>query len=210
MNELILIRHGEADHMVGELTGGWTDTRLTERGRRQAERTGERLARMLKSRPFQFYASTLLRAAETAEIIAKSLPVQPLYVDGLRELNNGVAAGRTKAEARDLELPQTHPPYDWVPYPGAESWRGMVERVWTFLDEIAEDPYETVLLVGHGNAGVAVVHWWLGRDEKGWTRISFDFEPCSITHLTVNRWGERTITRLNDNAHLEALDGAAP
>jgi phosphohistidine phosphatase SixA len=38
MQELILVRHAEAEHLVSDLTGGWTDSSLTNRGRRQAER----------------------------------------------------------------------------------------------------------------------------------------------------------------------------
>ena len=30
MNPLILIRHGHAEHLRGELTGGWTDTELND------------------------------------------------------------------------------------------------------------------------------------------------------------------------------------
>jgi len=40
MQELILVRHAEAEHLVSDLTGGWPDSSLTNRGRRQAERLG--------------------------------------------------------------------------------------------------------------------------------------------------------------------------
>ena len=40
-----MIRHGEAEHLVTDLIGGWTDTKLTERGRLQAEALGSRRAR---------------------------------------------------------------------------------------------------------------------------------------------------------------------
>jgi len=52
---------------------------------------------------------------------------------------------------------------------------------------------------------VAIVHWWLNLGEELWPRISFDFEPASITKLTVNRWGEKTISKLNDTSHLEGV-----
>lgn len=34
---IILVRHGEATHHTQHLTGGWTDSDLTEAGRRQLE-----------------------------------------------------------------------------------------------------------------------------------------------------------------------------
>lgn len=43
MDTLLLVRHGEAEHHVREITGGWTDTCLTERGREQASRLALRL-----------------------------------------------------------------------------------------------------------------------------------------------------------------------
>lgn len=207
MKELILVRHGEAEHLVGNRTGGWSDTNLTESGRRQARLTGPGVAALLAGRPYQFYTSDLARARQTAEGIAETLGVEPVVRAGLRELNNGAAANRTKEEALAMQLPLTHPPYDWVPYPGAESWRMMVERLFGFLNGIANEPHDTTLIVAHGNCGVAIVHWWLGLGEAGWTRVSFDFDPCSITQLVFNKFGEPTIRRLNDTRHLLCLDG---
>ncbi len=36
IKELILLRHGESEHLVRGLTGGWTDTPLTRRPARLA------------------------------------------------------------------------------------------------------------------------------------------------------------------------------
>ena len=41
---IILVRHGEATHHTQHLTGGWTDSDLTEAGRRQLEALAEKLA----------------------------------------------------------------------------------------------------------------------------------------------------------------------
>lgn len=205
MNELILVRHGHPDHMVTGRTGGWTNSHLTELGRRQAKATGPAVAAILKDRPFAFYSSDLARAAETAEILAESLPVAPELAFGLREHGNGAAANLTVEEAERIATPTDRPTVDWVPYPGAESWRQMTERVYGFLDAVADEA-ELFLLVSHGQAGVAVVHWWLGLGEEAWSKVSFEFDLCSITQLTENDWGERTIRRLNDTSHLGDLN----
>jgi broad specificity phosphatase PhoE len=84
MNELILVRHGESEYMVNGLTGGWTDTPLTELGRMQAEATGKRLATVMKE-PYAFYCSDLRRAAETAHIISAQLGKAPVLTADLRE-----------------------------------------------------------------------------------------------------------------------------
>ena len=41
---ILLIRHGEADHHVKELTGGWTDSALTVRGQQQFQQLADCLA----------------------------------------------------------------------------------------------------------------------------------------------------------------------
>src|SRR4051794_19332271 len=80
---LIAIRHGETEWNVERREIGQLDSRLTDRGIRQAEAIGRRLS----SLPIQhFYSSDLGRAIQSSEIISKYLPglqVQPNA--GLRE-----------------------------------------------------------------------------------------------------------------------------
>lgn len=46
---IILVRHGEATHHTQRLTGGWTDSQLTDKGRAQIKaaacKAGERFCR---------------------------------------------------------------------------------------------------------------------------------------------------------------------
>ena len=204
MHDLIIVRHGEATHLTDALTGGWTDSRLTERGKRQAKRTADRLAELLAGRPFRFYSSDLRRAVETARVIEQRLGVPPTFAGELRELNLGIVANMTIEEARRHERPITRPVLDWVPFPGAESWRQMWQRVCGFLDGVARDA-DTVLAITHGLIAGAIVHWWLDLGEAAWEKVDFALDPCAITHLTMNQWGQRTILKLNDTAHLSAL-----
>lgn len=203
MRKLILLRHGESEHHLKGLTGGWTDTPLTERGRKQAEQIGRNLVAFDENRRYVLFSSDLLRARQTTEIVAKYLNVRPIFSPELRELNNGEAKGRTAEDARRIKLPVTEPTVDWVPYPGAESWKTMSLRVIRFMDSIScHSSDESLIIISHGNAGVAIIHWWLGLGEEFWSRISFELDCGSITQLTENRWGERVVAKLNDTAHL--------
>ncbi len=209
MKELILVRHGEADHMVTDLTGGWSDTHLTDLGRRQAAATGDCLADLLGDKPFRFCSSDLARAVETADIIASSLCLRPSYISGLREINNGAAANLTMEEAAAISIPMTHPAIDWVPYPGAESWGAMSHRVESFLESIRSDQDALTILVLHGGSGNAAICWWLGL-EIGQHNITFELEACSISTFSINRFDrgeyrERSIVKLNDTTHLAPL-----
>ncbi|MHA2358199.1 MAG: histidine phosphatase family protein [Candidatus Heimdallarchaeaceae archaeon] len=91
MKELFLIRHGEAEHQKGEMTAGWTNTKLTALGKEQALKTGQRLKEILDDKKFQMYCSDLPRALETAEIIGKILNTPVISNSDLREMNTGAA-----------------------------------------------------------------------------------------------------------------------
>ncbi len=205
MKELIIVRHGQSEQHVGDVTGGWTDTAMTELGYRQAHLTAQRLATGTKERSLRILSSDLVRAAETARIIGEAFGINPTLHKELRELNNGDAAGATLAQAQKMSLPVSHPTIDWVPYPGAESWRMMTNRIFGFMEHVAPQIEQTALVVTHGNSGIAVVQWWLRLCEADRSGISFELDVCSITRLTINSWDERTIAKLNDTSHLEQL-----
>jgi len=205
-HHLILVRHGESDHLVNATAGGWSESPLTTRGKTQAKSTGQALAAKLRYDTVGFYASDLPRAQQTAEIIGSAINIAPVLCPALRELNNGVASNTPLAEAERLHLPVTEPLIDWVPYPEAESWGMMARRVMTWMEQLVRGVQsDTMLIVSHSHAMVAMVHWWLGLQEPYFSRVSYTFDCCSITELTMNRWGERTIARLNDTAHLQGV-----
>ncbi|SIN24418.1 histidine phosphatase family protein [Micromonospora cremea] len=73
---LYLARHGEQEDAAAESS----EAGLSERGRRQARLLGERL----RGRPFAaVHHGPLRRAAETAELVAASLPGVPVYATEL-------------------------------------------------------------------------------------------------------------------------------
>ena len=101
---IILVRHGEATHHTQHLTGGWTDSVLTEKGRAQLQAAAAMLARDFAGRKekLRILASDLKRAAESAQILAAALQMEANieYCPFLREKNNGIAAGMTEEEAK--------------------------------------------------------------------------------------------------------------
>jgi len=203
IKNLYLIRHGEAQHLVGEgLTGGWTDSNLTEKGRNQARLTGKRILDLLGRVDSQLYCSDFSRAIETAEIIGSYIDQNPLPVEELREQNNGNAANLSTEEARKIAYPMSEPLMDWIHYPNAESWRGLNSRVFEFMNGIEQESKETVIIVSHRRTILAIIHWWLEFSEDYIKKVSFDIEPCSLTYLRINKWREKTISRLNDTLHL--------
>lgn len=101
---IILVRHGEATHHTQRLTGGWTDSQLTDKGRAQIKAAAVKLARDFAGRncKLRILASDLQRASASAQIIAEELGFKGEieHCRFLREKNNGIAAGMTEEEAK--------------------------------------------------------------------------------------------------------------
>ena len=210
IKNLYIIRHGEAKHLVGDgLTGGWTDSDLTEKGRGQAHVTGKRMLDLLGSGDFELYSSDFSRAKETAEIIGSYFDKNPVPVKSLREQNNGNAANVSTEEARKMAFPMSEPVMDWVHYPNAESWRSFNGRVFECMNGIEQESKETVVIVSHRRTIISIIHWWLDFSEDYIKKVSFDIEPSSLTHLRINKWGEKTISKLNETMDITRQGGSS-
>lgn len=207
---VILVRHAQSEHHIRGLTGGWTDTPLTELGHRQAVRVAERLSRELAGVSLTLYASDLVRARETAEHIALRLAVEPLLDQRLREWNNGDSAGMTWEEANSRWPQPSRWTADLRHWPGSETWREFQVRAGAFLESLpAVDG--TTLVVTHGGTIEALVSAWLGFSADAMEGVGFRSDVTGITVLSEaagsNRY--RTLERTNDTSHINGLEGAA-
>jgi len=149
MTELLLVRHGETDWNRDRRFQGHADPPLNETGRAQAHA----LAAELAAEGIELvYTSDLVRARETAEIIAARFDTDVLPVRELREIDVGEWEGLTwpEIEARYPEGARSwrERGYGWE---SGESYEQLGERVVAALTQIAADhPEERVLVVGHG------------------------------------------------------------
>jgi probable phosphoglycerate mutase len=98
---LLFVRHGETDWNAEGRLQGHTDRPLNEYGRRQARELAERLAGDGIS---AVYASDLIRARETAEIVAARLGLEVVLDPDLREKNWGNWEGLTADERAHVEF----------------------------------------------------------------------------------------------------------
>ena len=73
---LLLIRHGQTDWNRRGLVQGQTDVPLDAVGKEQARRLARRLSELDLS---ALHASPLARAAETADVIAQAVGLEPVY-----------------------------------------------------------------------------------------------------------------------------------
>lgn len=145
--KVILMRHGET---VWNEVGRWqghAPVPLNDFGRMQSAETAQHLHEF---QPLDvIYTSDLLRAYQTAEIVADKFG-QKLRVDArLREIDLGAWQGLTRAEIMEWDgeryqaLWQQH----HVPRPGGESLSDVGERAGAALAQWVEKHDNTTLLV---------------------------------------------------------------
>jgi broad specificity phosphatase PhoE len=155
VTQLLLTRHGETDWNSAGRWQGHSDTPLNEEGRRQAHALAETLEGV-----DVVYSSDLVRARETAEIVADRLAL-PIRLDArLREREFGAWEGLTSDEI-ELRFPKTH--RLWRAGTGfgaedAEPFEAFEARIRAFLgDVLRAHADETVLVVAHGGS-IRVIH----------------------------------------------------
>ncbi|MFT8389731.1 MAG: histidine phosphatase family protein [Sporolactobacillus sp.] len=171
MTIICLVRHGETDWNAWGKLQGREDIPLNARGCRQADLVGRFLS---KERFDAVYTSPLLRAKQTAEIIAAQLKVAPLIENAdFIEKDYGKASGMTIAE-RDHQFPDHK-------IPGMELFDQIKKRVSHGLETIHEaEPDGKVLLVAHGGLiNVILAMLSDGRIGTGKTKL---FNTC-ISHI---------------------------
>ena len=165
MPTLVLVRHGQSQWNLENRFTGWVDVPLTEKGREEARRGGELLARE-NIRFTKAYTSDLVRAQETLDIVLKALGQTNIPIirnQALNERHYGDLQGLNKAEtAEKFGKEQVHiwrRSYDVAP-PGGESLKDTAARTLPYFnDKIVADlaKGENILVAAHGNSLRSIV-----------------------------------------------------
>lgn len=207
MLKLYLVRHGEnRANLTKELSSRLVDYPLTGKGRLQAEQTGAHL------RSFEIqavYTSPLLRARETAEIIAGHLGLEVIVCEHFRELDVG-----------DLERDPASPGswrihhqviQDWMDgdpgsrFPGGENWYEARDRMRLGIEYVMNGREQgVILIVGHGGLFTSTIHD-LCPDVDFRRLWASPTHNCGISQVEMRRqdghWRGRLL-RWSDISHL--------
>ncbi len=201
--QLILIRHAETVANVQKRWVGWNDTPLTERGEAQAEAVARHLAAEVID-AVALYTSPLPRARRTAEIIGHALGLDPIPLDGLREINFGDMDGMTPEEMKthypDLYerwQDRTDMEFTW---PGGERRSDFFRRVVATCNDILSHHWHgTVLIVAHGGTLRAMLAYLLPDQMSQWW--GYELTHCALTRVWVEK-GRTSLLALNDATFL--------
>ena len=163
MSTLVLVRHGESQWNLENRFTGWVDVPLTEKGRNEAKKAGEKLKGIKFDKA---YTSVLMRANETLQIILKETGQEKIPVEkdqALNERHYGDLQGLNKAEtAKKFGDEQVHiwrRSYDIAP-PNGESLKDTAARTLPYFEKrIIPDlkAGKNIIVAAHGNSLRSIV-----------------------------------------------------
>ena len=199
---LYLIRHGQTDWNREHRCQGITDIELNATGRMQAQCLAHRFSSLEVN---AIFSSTLKRASETAEAIARFHNAPVKTSDAFREIHQGQFEGLTLSELFSLHadfLQQwMRDPADLV-LPGGESMRQVQERAWAALTEIIDAfPTGKIILVGHNLCNLTLLCRLIEIDLSHFRYLRQDESAVNLIEIG-ERFPHPVIVRLNDVSHL--------
>jgi broad specificity phosphatase PhoE len=203
---LYLIRHGATEANLARpprLQGQRHNAPLTRLGIRQAEATRDFLA----IRPIDHcYCSPLLRAVQTAAIVAAPHGLSPQPLNHLSECDLGRWEGLdwqairyldAEAYARFMANPTQYG------YPGGENFQQVYERVAPVLERLlTAHAGQSLLVVSHHVVNCTYLAGLLGLGLDQARQVNLD--NCGIS-LVIRDEKETTVSTLNAAFHLQGV-----
>jgi broad specificity phosphatase PhoE len=202
-----LLRHGATAvnrEVPNRLQGKGIDLPLDPIGREQAARAAEALA---GHRLEAVYASPMLRALQTASIVAEPHRLTPAPIEAIIEADVGRWEGLTWAEASAQDPEQYdrfHANPGTIPYPDGESFQDVQRRAIPALAALAANhPGGRIAVIAHNVVNRAVLASLLGLPID--LARSLRQSNCGINVLHY-RPGGVELFAMNACLHLEGLE----
>lgn len=201
MKTIITIQHTQSIHHTNGMVGSWTDWELSELGKEQADRIGQKLKEELSGENFVMYSSDLLRAKQTADIVGKHLGLTPILRNELRERNLGKCCGKSVQWLRENQEIVEKSVDDRL-FSDAESRRDEWNRLKPFFDEIMSGSDENIILVSHGDLLSVFNTMFLGLDIETINGGELFGLAGGVSYMFENDQGKRYIKKLSDMSYV--------
>lgn len=170
--KLFVTRHGQTQYNIEVRICGRSNVRLTEKGIAQAHELAEQ---MQNTKIDVIVSSPLIRARETAQIVADVIGAPVEVDDRLAERDYGVIDGTYEGTPGFME--------QWVQfgyqYPEGESWLKVAQRVYNFLEDAKQKyPDKNVMVISHGGVCRVINSYFesLGNEEF----FKFNLGNCKV------------------------------
>jgi broad specificity phosphatase PhoE len=196
-----LVRHGATALTTEDKFSGAIGVDLSEDGRWQAAKLGERLA---NEGITAVYSSPLSRAVDTAHLIADRMKLTPILRDGLREISHGRWEGLSRREVEaqfgDEYSSWESDPFTFAPE-GGESGLAVLARSLPVIREVVTTHVgHKVLVVSHKATLRLMISSLLGFDERGY-RDRLDQAPACLNVVDFKDPVRARLMLFNDTSH---------
>ena len=206
--KIYFIRHGETVWNTLKIFQGSSNSPLTEKGREQAKKLGEKL----KNTEFtNFYSSPMGRTIETSQLIIGDRNIEIEFIEEFKEISVGKMEGVPR-EKFEKDFPEQYHnfffnPKDYDPTPFAgETYPHLLERVQIGLNKIIQnhEKDDIVAVVSHGVTLKAIfkIIKNMSFEELGEAPVPKN-TSLSIVDYTD---GKYTIEVFSDISHLEGMN----
>ena len=185
MKSIYVIRHGQTDWNLKEIIQGSKDIALNNYGKKQAMD----LKKNLEGINFDYIiTSPLSRAIDTAKIATENK--FNIRIDSrLREREYGELEGKSQYCLKDFNCtPKELWSYDlnYSKY-GIEPIKDFVKRVYSVLDDIKEQEFNTILLSTHAVVSVAIKYYFEGKSNSEFFMIQDAMKNCECRKYIIER-----------------------
>src|SRR5256714_2193956 len=204
---ILLVRHGQSQGNAERRFGGHSATPLSELGFRQAEATARALA---VEKVAAIYSSDLLRAAQTAEPLARATGLEINRTNALRERSVGRMDGLTFEEAAEV-FPEEYGAllrrdFEHVLL-GGESYRQLLDRASAELDRAIERHRGgTIAVFSHtGTICILALHLMGALDAPDLKPVWISSSNCGVTRFEIQHGGLIRVINVNDTRQLLGL-----
>jgi broad specificity phosphatase PhoE len=178
VSQVVFVRHGQTDANRNGVLLGRLDPPLNDAGREQAGAVASRVALL---QPARVATSPLVRAVETAEIVAAACGLRAEVDERLIEVDYGEYDGIPLGELPSDLVSKWRNDAHFAP-PGGESLASVGKRMGKYttevLDSLGDGP---VVAVSHVSPIKAAVLWALGLPDLYAWRLRLD--NASVTRL---------------------------
>jgi probable phosphoglycerate mutase len=207
---VFLVRHGATVLTAEDRFAGATDVELSDEGRDQARRLGDRLS---SEKIGCIIASPMSRTLETASFLAAphGLPVQKC--DGFREISHGHWEQMTRREVEE-RFPKEAAEWEEDPYTfapeGGESGLAVTARALpALIDIVREHEGECIVVVSHKATIRLLLSSLLGFDPRRF-RDNLDQSPAALNIVDFRSPTQARLTLFNDTSHYASTGKAIP
>jgi broad specificity phosphatase PhoE len=201
VTRLYLVRHGATQLTAEDRFSGADGVELSDIGRSQAAKLGERLQR---DEIRAVYSSPLSRAVDTARLVATECGCQVETRDGLREISHGHWEGlaRSDVEARFATeyAAWEADPFTFAPEGGESGVAVLARALPVVRDVVTRHAGERVLMVSHKATIRLLISSLLGFDARGY-RDRLDCAPASLSVLDFRDPVRVRLMLFNDTSH---------